>query len=132
LLAVREEPRLMDGVEKGKVRLPLALETESEAIERLAAAAKEIPDISRIVVFGSRVRGDFSGDSDLDLLVVVEDLRHRDRIIRLIHDLELEYDVPLSPTLYTRNEVEVNKRLGSAFFRNIEREGIVIYDAEQE
>ena len=122
----------MDGVEKGKVRLPLALETESEAIERLAAAAKEIPDISRIVVFGSRVRGDFSGDSDLDLLVVIEDLRHRDRIIRLIHDLELEYDVPLSPTLYTRNEVEVNKRLGSAFFRNIEREGIVIYDAEQE
>jgi hypothetical protein len=40
------------------------------------------------------------------------------------------YDVPLSPTLYTRHEMEENKRLGSAFFRNIESEGIIVYDAE--
>jgi len=101
-----------------------------EALERLAEAAAAYPEIITIVVFGSRVRGDFHEDSDLDLLIVVRNLEGRDRIIRLVHDLELEYDVPLSPTLYTREEVQENERLGSEFFRNLEREGIVIYDAE--
>lgn len=113
-----------------KTKLPLALRSETEALERLAAAAVDCPGIIRIVVFGSRVRGDFHGDSDLDLLVVVENLECKDGVIHLIHDLELVYDVPLSPTLYTRHELEENKRLGSAFFRNIESEGIIVYDAE--
>jgi predicted nucleotidyltransferase len=113
-----------------KTKLPLALKSEMKALERLAAAAAAYPEIIRIVVFGSRVRGDFHGDSDLDLLVVVDNLRRKDGVIRLIHDLELEYDAPLSPTLYTPNEIEENTRLGSGFFKAIESEGIVVYDAE--
>jgi len=113
-----------------KTKLPLALRSETEALERLAEAAVDCLGIIRIVVFGSRVRGDFHGDSDLDLLVVVENLECKDGVIHLIHDLELVYDVPLSPTLYTRHELEENKRLGSAFFRDIESEGIIVYDAE--
>lgn len=114
-----------------KTKLPLALDSEREALARLAESAADYTDIVRIVAFGSRVRGDFHGASDLDLLVIVKNLKHKDKVIQLIHDLELHYDVPLSPTLYTRNEVEENERLGSAFFRNIESEGIIIYDAEQ-
>jgi predicted nucleotidyltransferase len=122
----------MAGIEVDmKTKLPLALDSERGALERLAEAAADYQEIVRIVVFGSRVRGDFHGASDLDLLVIVKNLKHKDRVIHLIHDLELEYDVPLSPTLYTRYEVEENERLGSAFFRNIESEGIIIYDAEQ-
>jgi hypothetical protein len=52
-------------------------------------------------------------------------------VIQLIHELELEYDAPLSPTLYTQKEAEENKRLGSSFFANVEREGVMIYDTEQ-
>ena len=113
------------------MKLPLALKSEMDALERLAEAASEYPEILKIVVFGSRVRGDFHGDSDFDLLIVVEHLKHRDKVIQLVHDLELEYNAPLSPTLYTNEEVRENKRLGSSFFRNVEREGIVIYDAGQ-
>jgi predicted nucleotidyltransferase len=114
-----------------KMKLPLALKSEMEAMERLAETASEYPEILKIVVFGSRVRGDFHGDSDFDLLIVVESLKNRDRVIRLIHELELEYDAPLSPTLYTQKEVEENKRLGSSFFGNVEREGVMIYDVGQ-
>lgn len=123
---------LMVGIEVYvKTKLPLALDSEMQALARLAEAAADQPDIVRIVAFGSRVRGDFHGASDLDLLVIVKNLKHKDRVIHLIHELELSYDVPLSPTLYTRSEVEENERLGSAFFKNIESEGIIIYDAEQ-
>ena len=121
---------LMAGIEVDVItKLPLALDSEMQALERLAEAAADYPEIVRIAVFGSRVRGDFHGASDLDMLVIVKNLKHKDRVIHLIHDLELSYDVPLSPTLYTRNEVEENERLGSVFFRNIESEGIIIYDA---
>jgi predicted nucleotidyltransferase len=115
-----------------KAKLPLASKSETEALDRLAEAAAGYPEILRIVVFGSRVRGDFHGESDLDLLVVVGDLKRRDPVIRLIHDLELQYDVPLSPVLYTRDEVEENQRLKSPFVSKIESEGVVIYEAGQE
>lgn len=111
-------------------RLPLAQRSELEALERLAETAADYPEILRIVVFGSRVRGDFREDSDLDLLIVVRSLEGRDGIIHLVHDLELVYDVPLTPTLYTWKEVQENERAGNEFFHNLEREGIVIYDAE--
>jgi len=114
-----------------KIKLPMAISSEIEALERIAEAAADYPEIVRIVVFGSRVRGDFHGASDLDLLIVVKNLQHKDRVIRWLHNLELDYDVPLSPTMYTRNEVHENERLGSAFFKNIDAEGIIIYDTGQ-
>lgn len=114
-----------------KTKLPMALSSEIEALGRIAERAADYPDIVRIVVFGSRVRGDFHGASDLDLLIVVKNLRHRDRVIGWLHNVELDYEVPLSPTMYTLNEVHENERLGSAFFKNIDAEGIIIYDAEQ-
>lgn len=114
-----------------KTKLPMALSSEIEALGRIAERAADYPDIVRIVVFGSRVRGDFHGASDLDLLIVVKNLRHRDRVIGWLHNVELDYEVPLSPTMYTLNEVHKNERLGSAFFKNIDAEGIIIYDAEQ-
>ena len=49
-----------------KTKLPLALDSEMQALARLAEVAADHPDIVRIVAFGSRVRGDFHGASDLD------------------------------------------------------------------
>ena len=70
------------------------------------------------------------GDSDLDLLLIVSDPDSRDEPIGMIHDIELELDVPLSPTIMTLAEYDKNKAMGSSFVKNVEREGIVIYDIE--
>jgi hypothetical protein len=58
---------LMVGIEVYmKTKLPLALDSEMQALARHAEAAADHSDIVRIVAFGSRVRGDFHGASDLD------------------------------------------------------------------
>jgi len=58
----------------------------------------------RIVVFGSRARGEERPDSDLDLLVVADvggSLAERSRAVRL-HLLDIE--VPIDLVVYSRDE----------------------------
>jgi uncharacterized protein len=51
------------------------------------------------VLFGSRARGDASEDSDLDILVLLDDPvrlgRDGDAIIHALYPLQLEIDVPI-------------------------------------
>jgi len=47
----------------------------TEALKRLFAGR-----LVTVVAFGSRVRGDFGGESDLDILVVVRDLTFEDEL----------------------------------------------------
>ena len=111
--------------------LPFALESEMRALRELSRRAARIPTIVRMTAFGSRVRGDFRGDSDFDILVIVLDIRERANVIRFIYQVETETDAALSAVIYTEAEYRKNRALGSPFVKNVEREGVVLYDAEQ-
>jgi len=108
--------------------LELGTKAENNALAAITARASGCPSIRKIAVFGSRVRGDFTSDSDLDILVVVDDIMTREAVIKLLYAIETEFDVPLSPVLYTEREVEINRKMGSGFMKNVDREGIVLYD----
>ncbi len=97
----------------------------------MSRRAAEVPGIRRIVAFGSRVRGDFRGDSDLDLLVLLDDISTGIEAAHLLGEIELSYDVPLSATIRTSREWEVNVAMKSPFVENVRREGVVLYDAER-
>ena len=58
-------------------------------------------------------------------------VRAREAVISLLYGIEENHDVPLAPVIYTVSEYEENSRLGSSFVANVEREGRVLYDAEQ-
>lgn len=109
--------------------LKFAQDAEINALERVTKSLSALPEIERIVFFGSRARGDFNCSSDIDLLIVVTDIRIKNRVISILHDIELEYDVPISPVIFTSREYEINKKLKSSFIENLEREGIVLYDS---
>ena len=104
---------------------------EREALNKVAVSLSSIPETEKVIVFGSRVRGDFSGFSDWDVLVVITDIAKRHSVIHELHEIELEYDIPLSPVLMTTKEYEMNRKLKSSFIENIEKEGVVIYDAHR-
>lgn len=81
----------------------------------------------RIILFGSRARGDARDDSDYDLLVVLPVVRSRFHdavaIRRVLADLPLSKDVIVaSPDM-----VETGGRLGSVL-RPALAEGTVIYE----
>ncbi len=114
------------------LRLPLAMPGEITALKETAKALSAYHDVLEVVVFGSRVRGDFTGDSDMDVLVVISeaDLDLENKVIHVLSELELKYDVPLSPVIFTKREYDINKNMGSPFISNVEREGIVLYAFE--
>lgn len=98
-----------------------------EISKRLSAEGR----ILRIVAYGSRVRGDYRGDSDLDVMVIVDkkDRYIKDRLIEIFYSYELEADVSFSLAVLSLEEFEFNKKLGSPFIANIEKEGMVFYDS---
>src|SRR5437870_748093 len=55
--------------------------------------------VARLVLFGSHARGDATEDSDVDILVVIEDLRSADarEIDGIVGDILTREDVLLSP-----------------------------------
>ena len=83
-------------------------------------------EIIKIVLFGSRTRGDFREESDIDIFILVRE--KTSDIIDKVGDLTADYifngDIPLSPVLYDLFEYQKNKELGSFFFENVEKEGI--------
>jgi len=115
------------------LRLPLARADEITSLKEAAKSLSMYPDVLKVVVFGSRVRGDFTGDSDMDVLVVISktDIGLENEVVHILSELELKYDVPLSPAIFTMKEYDINKNMGSPFITNVEREGIILYDSER-
>lgn len=85
-------------------------------------------EIITIRLFGSKVRGDFKEDSDLDIFILVKERTQKIRDI--LSEIEVEYDIkynlPISTVLYNLVEYRKNKELNSFFFENVEKEGIVL------
>jgi len=104
--------------------------TESKVIGSFVKELRENlgDEIISILLFGSKVRGDFHEESDIDIFVLVKDKTPniREKVSALAADYSFEYDIPLSPVLYDLFEYQKNKELGSFFFESVEREGIVL------
>lgn len=66
-----------------------------EAASRLAgykrAVMQAVPGVERLILFGSRARGQAREDSDYDIAVVVHDLPDRRRAGRILSDLAYDY-----------------------------------------
>jgi predicted nucleotidyltransferase len=84
-------------------------------------------EIITIRIFGSKVRGDFEKDSDIDIFILVKRKRDiRDKISDIAADYFFQFNVPLAPVVYSLLEYEKNKELGSFFFEQVEKEGVVL------
>ncbi|MFN3762414.1 MAG: nucleotidyltransferase domain-containing protein [Anaerolineae bacterium] len=80
----------------------------------------------RIILFGSRARGQLRRESDIDLLVIMDDGRtFKERMRDIYTHLETDADVDI--LAYSPEEFE---RIRSrSFFRRILAEGVVLYEA---
>ena len=83
---------------------------------------------ARVMLFGSQARGDARPDSDVDLLVVMENGADRRRIaiemMRCLSDLTVPKDIVVT----TPDEIESRGHLAGTVLRSALREGRVIYD----
>lgn len=84
--------------------------------------------VRRVVVFGSKARGESTPDSDLDVLVVVgeADWASKSRIRFLGYELALGKDVVPSILVYSADEFRQRKESRSIFLESIEQTGVAV------
>ena len=101
---------------------------ERLAVERFGDAVKNRlgEDVVRMSVFGSKVRGDYQKASDIDVLVIVKErsLRVMDQIAEITSDLNVEYDLSISPVVFSEQEYDMNAKMASPFSLAVREEGL--------
>jgi predicted nucleotidyltransferase len=83
--------------------------------------------VDRIVLFGSVVRGEADEESDVDLLIVLNEQpsrQVRDRITSLILDINLEYGTNLSELIVDQQTWDHGLPAALPIHEEIEEEGI--------
>ncbi|MEW6607168.1 MAG: nucleotidyltransferase domain-containing protein [bacterium] len=83
-------------------------------------------NILSIRLFGSKVRGDFAKDSDIDVLLVfqVKSVKVRDKVYDILFGIDPDYELKISPGIMSLYEYQKNEELHSPFIENVEKEGI--------
>lgn len=101
--------------------------------EILKLLKKSIPEIAPeacVYLFGSRARGDYRPDSDVDLLILLPDsyegmdfVKRNEEISSALYYLSLEYEIDISPII-TVNKIYYKRE--TPFTLNVKKEGIKI------
>ncbi len=103
-------------------------EQEGALYEEIVRRIVALADPDKIIVFGSRARGDHGPDSDIDLFVEMETPRtlpERATAIRMVFGL---HPWPMDILVYTPEEVARLKDVVGTLLYTIEREGEVLYE----
>ncbi|HUV85902.1 MAG TPA: nucleotidyltransferase domain-containing protein [bacterium] len=104
-----------------------SLENWQRAVLEFARRAREeLGDhIVRIILYGSRARGDYTEDSDIDVLVVVRDIDAKaadERIFPFAHYALTEYEELLFASVLTEEEYVASQ--ARSFYINVAEEGV--------
>src|SRR3989304_7727523 len=81
---------------------------------------------ARLIRYGSRARGDYDSNSDIDIAIIVRGLTRelKNRILDAIADLEVKYLMPISALVISEEDFEFLRKRERRIALDIEREGI--------
>jgi len=102
--------------------------TEQKALKEFKELLnKKYPkDIVSIKLFGSKARGDFHKESDVDVMVVLKNENKskskKDDIADAAYDLLLKYEVDISPRVYSLKEFNYLNNIPTVFMQIIRKE----------
>ena len=85
--------------------------------------------VQRVILYGSKVRGDFDAESDIDLFVVVrdDDLEQARALTRLSVDVDLKYNLLLSDFVVTEGRYDRMKQIQEPLYQNLMAEGVDLW-----
>lgn len=100
---------------------------ETQFLNAIKSNVLKFDPNARIILFGSRARGDYKPDSDWDVLILLS-YSESESIKKLIRDnlflTELEFNQPISSIIYSKEKWE-NLAI-TPLHKNIDIEGVVI------
>ena len=104
--------------------------SENKAVACLVSKLKRSlnDQLIKIKIFGSKIRGDYHQDSDIDILVIVRERTEEilDKVAEISLEVDLIYDSHISIMLFSEDEYQQNKGWETPFIQNVEREGLLL------
>lgn len=89
-------------------------------IEKINAVFAKYPHVEKVIIYGSRSKGNYKTGSDIDLTMIGEKLTSQDRsdIFHELDDLPIPYTIDLSifATLNHADLIDHINRVGKIFF----------------
>ena len=104
-------------------------EETNELIEGIVGALQG--RIMKIVLYGSVARGTNTPESDVDIAIILSDhlsAEEKDKLLDVMVDLDLKYDRVYSVVDIRKEDYE-EWRTYIPFYKNVEREGVVLWTA---
>lgn len=89
--------------------------------------------LRKVILYGSYARGDFSSDSDVDIMILLDmsDLelkKYSQQLSHMTYDFNLDNDIDIKPI--AKSEQHFRKWVVNyPFYANINKEGVVLYGA---
>ena len=100
--------------------------TQREITDMISQRVHQNEPTAKVMLFGSRARGDSRPDSDWDVIILLDDNTQTnkwDAAIPLYH-LGWDIDEVINPIVYKQSDWE--KRSFTPFYKNVMRDGITI------
>ena len=105
------------------------MKNENDAIKAAIKMLKNEFSVVKVILFGSKARGDYDEHSDIDLLVVTSRLLHwkeEKAIVGALFDIGMKYDVIFSPLFTFVAEWENGIFKEFPVYQEISRDGAVV------
>lgn len=103
-------------------------EKDTHIATRIRTEIKRIDPKAKVVLFGSRARGDARKDSDWDLLILIDsqNIRKKEDLFRdKIYDLELDTGEIISMFVYNNKDWTSRHKI-TPLYKSIKKEGVVL------
>ncbi|MCG2726053.1 MAG: nucleotidyltransferase domain-containing protein [Elusimicrobia bacterium] len=105
---------------------------EKKAVRELIAELKKMyeDNLSRIILYGSKARGDVTKSSDIDIMIVLNNYKRWDKEFDKVHgilhkiDKKYDYDLLISTVIKKRSDVLFQN---SPLLLNVRKEGIDLW-----
>ncbi|MGQ9833268.1 MAG: nucleotidyltransferase domain-containing protein [Candidatus Villigracilaceae bacterium] len=85
--------------------------------------------VSQVILFGSKARGDSNADSDVDVLILAseENRRLQERINIIASQVSLDFDILINPLLIAEARWRQMSRERFSICRSVERDGVMLF-----
>ncbi|MEW5693042.1 MAG: nucleotidyltransferase domain-containing protein [Candidatus Hydrogenedentota bacterium] len=101
---------------------------EKQSIEEFSKKVKELlgDNLLEIKLYGSKVRGDDTQESDIDIMIVLKDKNPqiREKIADIAVDINLKYGIILALNIFSKYEYDKNMYFETPFIKNVLKQSI--------
>ena len=102
-------------------------ETDRQAVQRAAAVLRNRFPVVRVILYGSKARGDDAAGSDIDLLVLTSravTYQEKEAMTQSVYPLELELNVVISMLIMHERKWETGLCRAMPIHVEVERDGV--------